>query len=152
MSAERRDKHRDERRREERRNSPKAIWNPDRRHQTEWKDRRDREQSRPRPPSNHGRNQRSSESNRSNYSGTRNSSEEKWRAEHPNHGRSRPVGEGGPWTSKMEACWLVLPDSELSKDGKLRERTAKGIYAEFDATDKGEMEVWNAKMLKHEEG
>ena len=77
------------------------------------------------------------------------SSEEIWRAEHPNHGRNRPVGEGGPWTRAMEACWLVLPDSELSKDGKLREITKDEIYAEFDATDKGKMEMWNAKMLKH---
>ena len=50
----------------------------------------------------------------------------------------------------MEACWLVLPDSELSKDGKPRERTAKEIDAESDAADKGEMEAWNAKMLERE--
>ena len=50
----------------------------------------------------------------------------------------------------MEACWLVLPDSELSKDGKLRERTEKEIDAEFAAADRGKMEAWNTKMLARE--
>ena len=50
----------------------------------------------------------------------------------------------------MEACWLVLPDSELSKDGKLRERTEKEIDAEFTAADRGKMEAWNRKMLARE--
>jgi hypothetical protein len=139
MSAERRDRHRDERRRDERRNN-EAQWNHDRRHQSDWKERRDRDKSRPRPPSNHGGTQNSCESHRVKPPNPE--------TDHPNHGRHRPVGKGGPWTSKMEAMWLVLPDSELSKDGKLRERTEFEIDEEFRAADRGKMEKWNKEMTE----
>ena len=40
----------------------------------------------------------------------------------------------------MEAMWLVLPDSKLSKEGKLRERTEFEIDEEFRAADRGKMD------------
>ena len=46
----------------------------------------------------------------------------------------------------MEAMWLVLPDSELSKDGKPHERTEFEIDKEFRAADRGKMEAWNREM------
>ena len=115
-SGERPNTHRDETRRrdEPRRDEPRQDDRSNRRHQsTEPRQRRNRNTEGQR---RHG-----------NHSGTQNGNHPNPDLEPPSYGRSRPVGNGGPWKHIMEGVWLALPDSGVSKDCKLGERTEAEI-------------------------